>query len=143
VLLLDANIMIRGVLGNRVRELLARYSGSVRFVAPIYVFSEVDRNLPIILARRMVPFHEAARMVSVREKLDQLIESVPENAFRMFEEAALLRLRRDPDDWPILAASLALKCPIWTEDMDFFGTGVPTWTTDRVEIYLANQSPKK
>ncbi|MEP7369704.1 MAG: PIN domain-containing protein [Dermatophilaceae bacterium] len=26
--------------------------------------------------------------------------------------------------------------PIWTEDQDFFGTGFPTWTTDRVELYL-------
>ncbi|WP_455227346.1 PIN domain-containing protein [Lautropia mirabilis] len=30
-------------------------------------------------------------------------------------------------------------CPIWTEDQDFFGTGVPTWTTDRVELYLKNK----
>ena len=44
--------------------------------------------------------------------------------------------RRDKDDWPILAAALALDCPIWTEDTDFFGCGVATWTTDRVELYL-------
>lgn len=44
--------------------------------------------------------------------------------------------RRDPDDWPIAAAALILDCPIWTEDKDFFGTGIPTWTSDRVEIYL-------
>jgi len=43
---------------------------------------------------------------------------------------------RDPDDWPILATALALEFPIWTEDQDFFGAGVPTWTTDRVELYL-------
>jgi predicted nucleic acid-binding protein len=51
--------------------------------------------------------------------------------------------RRDEDDWPILASALALGCPIWTEDTDFFGCGVPTWTTDRVEFFLqevANQS---
>ena len=38
---------------------------------------------------------------------------------------------------PILAAALALRCPIWTEDADFFGTGIGTWTTDRVELFLA------
>ncbi|WP_199711101.1 PIN domain-containing protein [Tessaracoccus antarcticus] len=42
----------------------------------------------------------------------------------------------DPRDWPILAAALTLDCPIWAEDQDFFGTGVPTWTTDRVHLYL-------
>ncbi|HEV2960992.1 MAG TPA: PIN domain-containing protein [Candidatus Angelobacter sp.] len=25
---------------------------------------------------------------------------------------------------------------IWTEDQDFFGTGIPIWTTDRIEVYL-------
>jgi predicted nucleic acid-binding protein len=43
---------------------------------------------------------------------------------------------RDPDDWPIVAVALLLDFPIWTEDQDFFGTGVATWTTDRVELYL-------
>jgi len=36
---------------------------------------------------------------------------------------------RDDDNWPVLAASLALACPIWTEDQDFFGTGASVWTT--------------
>jgi hypothetical protein len=29
-----------------------------------------------------------------------------------------------------------LDLPIWTEDQDLFGSGVPTWTTDHVEVYL-------
>jgi hypothetical protein len=33
-----------------------------------------------------------------------------------------------------------LGCPIWTEDNDFFGAGVPTWTTDRVELFLAEKT---
>lgn len=44
---------------------------------------------------------------------------------------------RDADDWPVLACAMAMTCPVWTEDADFFGTGVATWTTDRVELYLA------
>jgi len=46
---------------------------------------------------------------------------------------------RDPDDRPILATALALECPIWMEDQDFFGAGVPTWTTDRVYLRTADQ----
>ena len=42
----------------------------------------------------------------------------------------------DPDDWPALVLSLQLECAIWTEDQDFFGTGVATWTTATVERYL-------
>jgi predicted nucleic acid-binding protein len=44
----------------------------------------------------------------------------------------------DPDDWPIAAVALLLDLPIWTEDQDFFGSGIPTWTTDRVQLFLRN-----
>jgi predicted nucleic acid-binding protein len=43
---------------------------------------------------------------------------------------------RDENDWPIVALALQLECPIWTEDRDFFGIGIPTWTTSRIEIFL-------
>lgn len=45
---------------------------------------------------------------------------------------------RDPMDWPVVAAALVLDCPIWTEDRDFFGVGVPTWTSSLVEVYLSD-----
>jgi predicted nucleic acid-binding protein len=47
---------------------------------------------------------------------------------------------RDEDDWPVLATALALGCAIWTEDTDFFGTGVAVWTTNRIEIFLKAQT---
>ena len=54
-----------------------------------------------------------------------------------FEVVARERLgQRDPDDWPILAAALALGCPIWTEDTDFFGCGVAIWTSRSVDMFL-------
>jgi predicted nucleic acid-binding protein len=43
---------------------------------------------------------------------------------------------RDLADWPIAATALLLDCPIWTEDQDFFGAGIATWTTANVELYL-------
>ncbi|MEI7764537.1 MAG: PIN domain-containing protein [Comamonadaceae bacterium] len=35
-----------------------------------------------------------------------------------------------------MACAMTIACPVWTEDADFFGTGIATWTTDRVELYL-------
>lgn len=66
---------------------------------------------------------------------------VPANVYVDRRDAALPRIEaRDPDDWSsILATALALDCPIWTEDRDFFGAGVPTWTTDRVGLYLGDK----
>ena len=54
------------------------------------------------------------------------------------QQQALQRIAmRDADDWPVLACAMTIACPVWTEDADFFGTGVATWTTDRVALYLA------
>jgi predicted nucleic acid-binding protein len=51
--------------------------------------------------------------------------------------SALARIGgRDPDDWPVLACALLTGSPIWTEDRDFFGAGVATWTTALVELYF-------
>ena len=60
--------------------------------------------------------------------------------YRAFEDEARGRLRgRDENDWPVVATALALACGVWTEDADFFGTGVPVWTTNRIEIFLEAQ----
>ena len=36
----------------------------------------------------------------------------------------------------VVALAILLVIPIWTEDQDFFGSGIATWTTDPVELYL-------
>ena len=44
---------------------------------------------------------------------------------------------RAEHDVVIYGGGMAGACPVWTEDADFFRTGIATWTTDRVELYLA------
>ena len=133
-LVLDANILIRAVLGRRVRELLCRYGASVRFFTPESAFDEAREHLPVILSRRNISTGEG---LSVLESLSEIVQAVNQEAYYAFERGARLRLvGRDVEDWPILATALALQCPIWTEDTDFFGAGVATWTTDRVELFL-------
>jgi predicted nucleic acid-binding protein len=76
--------------------------------------------------------------------LQSLIELIGQEEYGLFEAEARQRLRgRDEDDWPVLAAALSLSCVIWTEDTDFFGTGVAVWTSDRVEIFLREQSKSR
>ena len=75
-------------------------------------------------------------------ELAVLIGCIDAEIYGPFETAARQRLqRRDEEDWPVLATALALECPIWTEDADFFGAGVATWTTDRVELLLREVQP--
>ena len=52
MVILDANILIRAVLGKRVREILETHSARVRFFAPDTAFDEAREHLPGILLRR-------------------------------------------------------------------------------------------
>jgi predicted nucleic acid-binding protein len=133
-LVLDANILIRAVLGSRVLSLLITYSEHTDFFAPDVAFAEAREHLPAILEKRKV---DTAMALTILDSLCRLVQLVEPDTYASFEPVARQRLiHRDLGDWPILAAALALRRPIWTEDTDFFGCGVATWTTDRVEIYL-------
>ena len=43
-------------------------------------------------------------------------------------------------DWPALAAAMALDGQIWSEDVDFFGVGVPVWSTGNVRFAQAEEN---
>jgi hypothetical protein len=51
-LVLDANILIRAVLGKRVRLLIEQYATQVFLCTPDLCFVEAERYLPEIIARR-------------------------------------------------------------------------------------------
>jgi antitoxin (DNA-binding transcriptional repressor) of toxin-antitoxin stability system len=55
VIVLDANILVRAVLGSRVWTLIATYSATADFSAPDFAFDEARRHLPTILAKRGLP----------------------------------------------------------------------------------------
>jgi predicted nucleic acid-binding protein len=58
-------------------------------------------------------------------------------AYEKYETWARERIAaRDADDWPVVATALLLDAPIWTEDQDFFDSGIATWTSNRIEVYL-------
>jgi predicted nucleic acid-binding protein len=121
--------------------LLRKYAVHIEFLAPDTAFEEARERLPEILERRKVPVPPA---MAILDQLAGLVQTVEAETYQSFESLARQRIaRRDEDDWPILAAALALGCPIWTEDTDFFGCGVATWTTDRVELYLANAAERE
>ena len=96
MLVLDANILIRAVLGNRVRTLLTTYADVVDFFTPDVCMADAQKYLPLLFEKPSLPAEPA----------------------------------------------LTLNCPIWTEDQDFFGTGFPTWTTDRIHIYFETAAVK-
>jgi predicted nucleic acid-binding protein len=140
-LVLDANILIRAVMGRRARQLIKRYSAEVELVAPDTAFLEAEEHLPQLCANLGLPLDPA---MAVYSKVCEVVQELPAPAYSERETEARARIeRRDPNDWQVLASALTLDCPIWTEDKDFFGAGVPTWTTDRVEMFLSDPEKPK
>ena len=133
-IVLDANILIRAVLGKRVRALILENVGAVQFFAPEAAYADARKYLPALLEKRGIPSGAA---VQVLDGFESVVQTVELELYEGMKQQALQRIAvRDADDRPVLACAMALGCPVWTEDADFFGTGVATWTSDRVALYF-------
>ena len=133
-LVLDANILLRGVFGVRVRSLLEAYEDAIAFYSPDVCFEDARKYIPDLASRRNF---DPADGLALLDQLSGIVELLDRSLYEAYEELARPRIAsRDVEDWPVVAASLLLDCPIWTEDQDFFGSGVATWTTHNIELYL-------
>jgi predicted nucleic acid-binding protein len=133
-LVIDANILIRAVFGIRVRTLIAQASDHVAFYIAEANYLEAEHYLAQLAPKRGIP---DSVWRAALDTLMQVIQIISHEELEAVEADAHARIgHRDERDWPGLAAALLMNCPIWTEDQDFFGTGVPTWTTATVEIYF-------
>ena len=133
-LVLDANILLRAVFGVRVRSLLKTYEDSVSFYAPDICFSDARKYIPTISEKRRI---DPGPGILVLDHLSRLVEVVERSLYEEYEASARERMiSRDEQDWPIVATALLLKSPVWTEDRDFFGSGIATWTSETIALYL-------
>jgi predicted nucleic acid-binding protein len=107
------------------------------FLTPDVCLEDAEEYIPKIAACKGLD------LALVREgfgRISSIVEVVPASLYSQYQSEAIKRIKqRDIVDWPILATALLFNCPIWTEDQDFFGTGVPTWTSDRVHLYFHSE----
>ncbi|STX81583.1 Predicted nucleotide-binding protein [Legionella busanensis] len=133
-IVLDANILIRSVLGEAVRNIIIQYHEKIDFFVPDVCLMDAVKYIPQIFEKRNMPSKPAMALL---EKLKTLFNIVDKEIYMQYSHDAKERMKaRDINDWPIVATALTFSCPIWTEDKDFFGSGMPTWTTDRIHIFL-------
>lgn len=133
-LVLDANILIRAVLGKHVRNILESHAESISFFIPETAYLEAEEHLAALVIKRGEDPAIALRLLRSLAALGTIVSL---DVYMEHEAEARKRLAaRDPDDWPILATALALSCSIWTEDTDFFGCGVATWTSASIDSFL-------
>ncbi len=133
-IVLDANILIRAVLGKRVRELILTHADSVKFFAPDVAYADARKYLPALLEKRGV---QSGSAMTVLDSLESVVHAIEFELYEGMRHQAMQRIAAwDAGDWPVLATAMTIGCPVWTEDTDFFGTGVPTWTSDRIALYF-------
>ena len=102
-LVLDANILVRAVLGSRVPELLAAHAAQATFLAPDIAFDEAREHLPTILAKRGKSAEAIQAALDKLETLARVIVLVPAESYLPFKDRALARIGpRDREDWPVL-----------------------------------------
>jgi predicted nucleic acid-binding protein len=117
------------VLGQRVAV------DDISFFVPETAYAEAEEHLAALATKRG---SDPEKALATLRPMAELGTVAGLELYSAFEAEARRRLdARDPDDWPVLATALALGCPIWTEDTDFFGGGVATWTSASIDIFLA------
>ncbi|HME59381.1 MAG TPA: PIN domain-containing protein [Terracidiphilus sp.] len=120
----DANVLLSAVIGGRAR-LVLDHPEIDEVVTTETTFAEV-REYAVLLGRKkkLAPdtllLTVAALPVSIMS---------PEVYADAMAEARRLIAWRDPDDIEILALTLHLKIPLWSNDNDFEGCGIERFTT--------------
>jgi predicted nucleic acid-binding protein len=134
LLFVDANILVRCVVGKAAFDVDALLGKGACLATTDEQMREAKRVLHHVFA---VSEEDAERQVNETVSVMELY-MLP--AYRAQESAAKARIHyKNTRDWPILAASIEHKGDIWTDDRDFFGTGVPTWTTRNIRFWGATQ----
>ncbi len=98
---------------------------------------EVRRRFRHLVQHAGWPEERANRLhVLVGLMVASHVQRIGDTVYRSRKDEARERLPRDSTDWPTVALALALGVGIWTADRDFFGCGVPVWTTEPLQAYL-------
>lgn len=103
---------------------------------------ELARRVTLVTARRgLLPNEQDALLTATVTSLSACLNIVPTEAFAPFETPARARIPRDPNDWASVALALAIDAGVWTEDRDFFGSGLATWSTPVLDYHLTMETP--
>ena len=129
MLLTDTNILQRICLGKARTHLNALCKRGVRLGTTEHNAFELHRNLIGLGMSGDVALHEVTDTLGAFEVV------APDEYVHLANEADARLRQGGKSDWPLLAAALALGASIWSEDRDFFGTGMVVWTTYNTRFY--------
>jgi predicted nucleic acid-binding protein len=84
-LVVDANILVRAVLGKRVREVIETYCEEVSFFVPESAYAEAEQHLPRLVIKRG---GDPEKALAFLRALRQVVELIGSNVYGEFEDEA-------------------------------------------------------
>ena len=138
-LIVDANILVGELLRTKGKELVKDKQLELYIAAKAFEEAqhELRKRVDVIADKAQLPEDETTKLLESSIGLvEQHISVRGEEAYKHFKQEALARIPCDPDDWHSVALALTIKADIWTQDKDFLGCGVATWTSDTLRAKL-------
>ena len=141
-LVVDTSVLVRELLRAAGRERLG--DDRIELFLPEWMAGELSVELPRRIAafvkHRHLPVEVGDELAAAcRSAIDRNATVLDAAIYSALEDEARARSLRDPADWPVVACALALSAGIWTNDNDFLGTGIATWTTESLTAWLDRQ----
>jgi len=136
-LVVDANPILATLLGGNARRVFLE-AGIVEFAVTGTVLEEVRAYLPALaekLGGSPALLELALDLLPLRVYAPRAYASTIPEARRRIEW-------RDPDDVDVLALTLRLGVPLWSNDRDFADTGIERFTTAQLLRVLFGSSPR-
>lgn len=133
MLVIDANVIVSVLAGIHSRSVYR--SLRERGVVLSATSAQLREAFSVLTKKIHEPVEHARALVN---DLARDLRQVELSDYAAYEQPARARLHaRAQSDWAVLAAALAYDGGIWSNDRDFFGVGVPVWTTRNVGFAAA------
>jgi predicted nucleic acid-binding protein len=139
-LVADANVLVGRLLGSQGQQIVMHPDIELFIAAKAWeeALHELPKRIEGIVRQgklnRPQAENLAERVVALVEEVATVVEAT---TYQPYQDEAILRVPSDPHDWPSVALALFLDAEIWTEDRDFFGCGLPVWTTRTLAAHLS------
>ena len=131
-LVIDASTLVGELLRERGKKLILDPRLELFIAEPTWseMRHELLRRQKLLVNRGGLSPELAATLLQEGfDVAERALSTVSNASLEPFRADALGRIPQDPDDWPSVALALMLSVGIWTEDRDFFGSGLATWQT--------------
>lgn len=129
ILVVDANVLVRMVVGERAhRDARQAIGRGVELITTVRQLDEAAGVLAGVF--KLQPDDLIDQLLQV---VDLMAVTDVEGYMRLQTEAERRLHWKAKDDWHVLATALAFDAGVWSDDRDFFGTGVPVWSSLNIE----------